>query len=305
VNELGFRLATEGYQLHEFEKNPIGFAQHDRNAGVIVKWEDLKVEGDKITGVPVINLSHPMGQQILDEVENGFRNAASMGYFVFEEWSDAPELKLAGQTGPTITKWWNKECSLVDIPANANALKLFSATGQELALDAIFKNADQKSNIGMEQPIVLTPDAARELKLAGGAHDSAIVNAAIITLAGRANKAEADLKEYQETAKKAEVKALLDVALEGKKVTVELSAQLEKDYANNPAGLKALLQGMGAYVPVTQRIDEAAKKIALKYEGLTWDDMMEKGLAKDCKLEAPEVYASIYKKAFKKDLPQE
>ncbi len=94
VNCYGFRCLTSGYMINEYKKNPIGYNMHLRDNGVVVKWEDLRVDGDKVYGKPVINLSNPRGQQTVDEIENGFLNAASVGHIVIVEMSDAPELKL-------------------------------------------------------------------------------------------------------------------------------------------------------------------------------------------------------------------
>jgi len=300
VNELGFRLLTSGYQMPEFLKNPIGYYMHKRDEGVALKWDDLHVEGDNIVGTPVINLAHSRGQQMIDEVENGFLNAASMGHFVFLEWSTEPSLMLEGQTGPTITKWYNKESSLVDIPGNANAtVQLFDISGNEIKLADLSTGIKFKNNI-ME--IKLSPEAAAELKLAASS-DSAAINAAIIQLGARANKAETDLANLQKESKANEVKALLDAGLEAKKITVALSTQLGKDYAENPTGLKTILDGMGTYTSVTSQIDEAAKKLALKYEGKDWDQLKDSNLMADFKKECPDQYRELYKKTFKKDCP--
>jgi hypothetical protein len=121
VNCYGFRLLTSGYQLPEFLKNPIGYYMHERDKGILVKWENLEIDGDKIIGKPVINLANPRGQQTVDEIESGFLTAASIGHIVVLETSDDPALMLPGQTGSTVTKWYNRECSLVDIPGNFNA----------------------------------------------------------------------------------------------------------------------------------------------------------------------------------------
>ena len=134
LNCYGFRLLTSGYIIDEFKKNPIGYYMHQREKGVAVRWDELTVKGDKVTAKPVINLSGIRGQQIVDEVNNGFLNAASMGHIIVLDSSDAAELMLPGQTGPTITKWYNKECSLVDIPGNSNSLTLHDKHGEVINL---------------------------------------------------------------------------------------------------------------------------------------------------------------------------
>ena len=145
VNIYGFRLLTEGYMLEEFEKNPIGYYMHNRDLGVLVKWEDLQKKGDTVVGYPNINLSHVRGTQTIEEINGGFLNAASVGHIIVIEAVDDPKLKLPGQTGPTITKWYNRECSLVDIPGNENALCLYNLKGEEINLNLFAKSANIKS----------------------------------------------------------------------------------------------------------------------------------------------------------------
>jgi len=80
VNSYGFRLLTSGYLMSEYQKNPIGYYMHkDRDNGVLVKWEDLRKEGDYVWGKPCINLSHERGQRTVDEIESGFLNARIPG----------------------------------------------------------------------------------------------------------------------------------------------------------------------------------------------------------------------------------
>lgn len=125
LNVYGFRLLTSGYQIQEYAKNPIGFYMHNRDLGVLVRWENLRIEGDKVIGQPDINMSNARGAQTCDEILKGFLNAASVGGIVILESSDDPALKLNGQTGPTITKWFNRETSLCDVPGNFGALVLY------------------------------------------------------------------------------------------------------------------------------------------------------------------------------------
>jgi hypothetical protein len=90
LNSYSYRLLTSGYLMDEFKKNPIGYYLHadpdnteyTRKDGVLVKWEDIRKDGDNVYGKPCINLSHPRGQKTVDEIESGFLNAASMGHFV-------------------------------------------------------------------------------------------------------------------------------------------------------------------------------------------------------------------------------
>ncbi|MCW3120686.1 MAG: hypothetical protein JWQ38_178 [Flavipsychrobacter sp.] len=257
VNEYGFRLLTSGYQLASFQKNPIGYYMHRREDGIALKWEDLRVDDDKVIGTPVINLSNGRGEQTCDEAENGFLNAASVGHIVVLEYSTDPELMLPGQTGPTITKWYNKECSLVDIPGNCNALtRLYDA--QENEINLVDLNITSPVIKALQQnTIQLLSDT---LHLEGEHTEQKLVNAVqdLIAKAGCAEQENKLLRNDKQTLQqqidelnsartKFEITALLDRALEDKKVTAELSGKLANDYATNPEGLRSLLAAMPAY----------------------------------------------------------
>ena len=127
VNVYKYRCLTEGLQLDEVIKNPIGYFLHGteefpREKGVLVRWVDFRKESDKVFAKPTINLSHPRAQRTIEEIESGFLNAASVGKIVVLEASDDKSLMLPGQESATVTKWYPREISLVDIPGNFNAL---------------------------------------------------------------------------------------------------------------------------------------------------------------------------------------
>jgi hypothetical protein len=196
VNCYGFRLLTSGYQLADYQRNPIGYYMHDRALGIIVKWDDLRIDGDAVFGKPVINMSHPRALQTVDEIENGFLNAASVGHIVAIEFSDAPELKVPGQDGVTVTKWFNRECSLVDIPGNMNALALFDKNENPLKLSDLKGNSkviEHKNSLygnGEENDVVITVPLLHSLNLPLDTKDISIVRKALANLAN--NNGEAD-----------------------------------------------------------------------------------------------------------------
>jgi hypothetical protein len=280
VNVYGFRLLTSGYQLDAYGKNPIGYYMHQREDGIAVKWENLRVEGDNIVATPVINLSNARGEQTCAEVENGFLNAASVGHIVVLEYSTEPELMLPGQTGPTITKWYNKECSLVDIPGNNNALTaLYDAHENQINLVDI--GAAPATLLGNNQ-LVAIKEISNVLQLADGADVTGVITAiqdlhAKTTLLTTVNTAlqtdnaqlQQQLQDLKEATLKAEVSLLLDRALEDKKITVNLRNRLAADYAGNATALKELLAAMPVYQSVNERLQQARESAQLQW---TWDD---------------------------------
>ena len=309
VNVYGFRLLTSGYQLDAFQKNPIGYYMHRREDGIALKWEGLRIEDDQVIGTPVINLSNTRGEQTCDEAENGFLNAASVGHIVVLEYSTDPELMLPGQTGPTITKWYNKECSLVDIPGNCNALtSLYDAQENEIKL----------MDLGAPLPKLPTPNTTllaalrNVLQLADDTTDK-IVLETIQALADKAGSLEVEnttlrttrqalqlqLDNLNETRTRHEVTALLDRALEDRKITVALRARLAADYATNPDGLKNLIAAMPAYRSIAETL--AAKQTTTD-AAWTWDDYEKNDPTgkklKELRAGDPARYQELFNKKF-------
>lgn len=310
VNEYGFRLLTEGYQIDSFRKNPIGYYMHRRDDGVALKWDDLRVEDDKVIGTPVINLSNVRGGQLFDEAENGFLNAASVGHIVVLEYSTDPEMMLPGQTGPTITKWYNKECSLVDIPGNCNALtKLYDAQENEINLvDLGINNA-----VLNKLPLQLPGELYRVLNLADAADEQAILDA-VNELSSRKLELEAGniklqndktalqqkIDELRAASQHSEVAALLDKAQDENKLTNELKERLATDYATNPEGLKALLDAMPAYQSIVDRLklsNRHQSEQEWKWEDYESNDPAGKKL-EELKAGDPERYKKIFDERF-------
>lgn len=292
VNVYGYRCLTAGFQIDEVKKNPIGFHMHNRDKGVVVRWDDFRIDADKVYAKPVVNLSHPEGQTIADQIEAGFLNAASVGKIVVLEASDSKNLKLPGQTKPTVTKWFSREISLVDIPGNYNALaNLYDKDNNELNL-ADLQNFIIKNNMSN------TLDAAKilaALNLKDG--DEPEVLEAINNLVDKANESdkhksdleakEAELKTFKTESTKKEVEDLIAGGKTAKKLTNELAEKLLKDYAENPSGLKDLIDTLPAQVLVTEQKD------AGKYEGKTFDDLYSSGELETVKNEFPDLYTKL------------
>lgn len=309
VNVYGYRLLTEGLQLSRFEKNPIGFMMHDREGGVVVKWGDFRKEGDKLFGKPTINLSHPKGEEIASQVENGFINAASMGKIVCLAATEDAAMKLEGQTGPTVTEWFPREISFVDIPGNHNALaNLYDINDNELDLaDFIKINTEKTMSKALVTATMLAAmnlsDNASETDIAQKFQDL-VDNAAKVpglekdladkvTALTEKEKELANLKA-ETTAK--EVQDLLDKGLSDKKLTKELSDKLADQYALNPSGLKDLLDVMPAQTVVTENLDDT--KGSEQFQDLSWDELYKADKLETVRKQFPDLYEKKRKEKY-------
>jgi hypothetical protein len=313
VNSYGFRLLTKGYLMDEYKKNPIGYFMHGkaeeypREKGVLVKWDDLRVDGDKVFGKPVINMAHPRAQKTIDEIENGFLNAASVGHLIVLEVSSEESDMLPNQAGPTVTKWFNRECSLVDIPGNFNALALYDKDENPINLADFTKF--KKPKIHTMKKLELTGAQIAALNLKAEANDAEI-SAAFNDLIAKAAKVdglqtelnarttkvtalETEIATLKQTTSDKEVSDLIAKGIEDKKLTVEVGTELKKTYAGKPVELKNLIAAMPVYTSVASALEDDKKKGEKEYQDLaamSGNTLMENGKMTIVKEKYPELY---------------
>ena len=140
VNSYGFRVLTAGIKTDNFKRNPIMLFNHDSMSwgadvynGPIGRWENLNVSGDQLLADAIFDTADPKGLIISNKVQNNFLRATSIGFKILKT-SEAPEDMVPGQTRPTVTECELVEISVVDMPANSNALALYDADNKKIDL---------------------------------------------------------------------------------------------------------------------------------------------------------------------------
>lgn len=303
VNVYGYRLLTSGFQLSQYQKNPIGYYMHRREEGIVLKWEDIAIEDDNVVGYPVINLAHPKGEQLFNEVSNGFLNAASVGHIVVLEHSNYPDLMLPGQTGPTITRWYNKECSLVDIPGNANALTtLYDAQENLLNLSDISTTTllPIGSITAIAQALALPANASPQLvheSVLQLQHNLSAARTLCATQAQQLLELEQQLASIEAKASEAELQTILADATTKGKITQAAAQRLATDYATNIPALKELMATLPVYTPLSAILSTTKQS-----DDWTWDDYVKNdpdGKAlQHLKQNNPDKYKQLYNLRF-------
>ena len=122
VNSYGYVIRTAGIDTTRFAKNPVMFYMHERESGIIGRWENIRIEGARLLADAVFDESDPIGRRVMERVEGGFLRSASIGV------ENVVQEQLNGVQ--TIVKCELKEISIVDIPANGNAVKLYKKDGK-------------------------------------------------------------------------------------------------------------------------------------------------------------------------------
>jgi len=139
LNRYDYRVLTEGIQLDAFKKNPVMLYMHLRDEGspywgnykAIGHWEDIQVDGDELSAIPVFDKVDDLSKEVAAKYEAGTFSAASIGIRILATSANKEHL-VPGQTRETVTECELMEASIVDIPANANAVRLYDRTSSAL-----------------------------------------------------------------------------------------------------------------------------------------------------------------------------
>lgn len=145
LNSHGMRVLTSGIDISRFQSNPIMLYNHLRTAKgwfdevattdsilPIGVWKNITRSAGQLTAEAWVDYEDEFAAKIGDKVKSGVIRAVSIGFKALA-YSDAPEDKVLGQDGETITKAEILEASLVDIPSNPDAL-ILNSMGQRVEL---------------------------------------------------------------------------------------------------------------------------------------------------------------------------
>ena len=311
VNTYGFRMLTSGANLEEFRKNPVLFLNHKDWELPIGRWENIRIEGTRILADAVFDENDEEAIKVMKKVETDFVRMASVGAWPPEEVSDAPELKLPGQTMPTVTRWTVREASVVTIGANHNALVMYDRqTGKQIDLtdatsvvrlmDINIHSNTENMNENLKGVLKLQ-DSATEADIVG-AVKTLIANNDRLSEENRVLKEEkAEQERIRMEAQRAEGVALVDAAVKDGRIDAAgrnaYLALFDKDFES----AKAVLAAIPHRQSVVSQIDAAKGQQQTELADLaskTWDELDRAGRLVELKDKAPELYREKFKARF-------
>lgn len=227
-----------------------------------------------------------------DDSKNKFMNGKD-NWFSAEQ---AIEAKLADEI---------YDADPISLPATATSEKDKWDAFHTLRFAAKF-TTHQKDNSNTMKEIKLSAAAIAALNIGDATDIDNVINE-LVAKAGRVDAAEAartkaenDLAEFKKAGNKEKVAAMLDAAVNEKKITVELKAKFEKQFDGKPDELKEILDAMKPYESITgalnekQKADEAIAK-------MTWDELDKEGKLEALKASNFELFKQKYKDQFNKD----
>lgn len=305
LNSYGTRVLTEGIDTEQYKKNPVLLFMHRRGSikdMPIGRIENLRVEGDILYGTPAFDDDTEEERTIGKKWERGTLRMLSAGLDIVET-SEEPELLVAGQTRPTVTRSKLVEVSVVDIGSNDDALQVsLSRDGKLLTLAAgedseVLPLLKAGGDPGEEPTETNEPNNKKERKnmdktlLALGLAADATEDQAVEAI----NK----LKGDKETLHLARITDAVDTAIKEKRI----SADKKEKYITlgKQSGLDTLNGILADMQPAQKPLDlvkpGTAGGAATVDTKLTWDTATAEQLA-DLKENNREEYVRLYKGYF-------
>jgi HK97 family phage prohead protease len=142
INDRGYRVLVSGINMDRFAKNPVMLKEHDSRI-VIGRWENWKKENNQLKAEPVFDTDDPEGKEIARKVDKNFLRCASIGII---------PMKIEEIDGDYVmTESVLVEASIVSIPSDAGAVRLYNDKLEELSFDQVkinfnFSNNNQNAN---------------------------------------------------------------------------------------------------------------------------------------------------------------
>lgn len=271
---------------------------HKPSGGAWGTAEDLRQVADEVEACETILKDMYVKKTGLsaDEVSAKFLNGK-------DNFFSAAQAKSAGLIDDTY------DGEAVEVEENEDVKALFNKF--QVVLSAKLEGNNKgtfKTNNMKEVSLALWAKLTGALGIVDSANDAAVEKALgkiidkansydTLKVTHEAIKAELETERAKVTTEK--VNGLLDAAVTAKKITVEMKAQLGKDYATNPTGLKTLIDAMKAYEPITDKLKDG--EVPAEYAGKSWDELMEAGKIGEIKANYPDFHKALFKKTFGKE----
>jgi HK97 family phage prohead protease len=280
VNSYGFRVLTTGINTERFEQNPVMLYEH--NTGQLIgRWENIRKEDGKLKADAVFDEEDELAQKVSKRVEKGFLKGASIGF------------NINKAVGDTVTESLLMEASIVTLPGNGNALRLYAdgrlltdAEVKEFALNLKTQITNQNSQITNKMKLNATNLTA--LGINEDATEEQLNSA--VAMAMEENKR---LKAELDKINSEKIEAMLDEAITAGKLKAEQKGQFAKLAAADLEAVKSVIAGLSAAVKPADVI-----KPGEQTEKKTFAELRKNPaeLAK-LKAEQPEEYAKLLKES--------
>jgi HK97 family phage prohead protease len=130
VDRYGDVIEQDGWNLGNFQKNPVFLWGHDSSAPPIGKVSNISVLSNRLIATVQFATAdvYPLADTIFKMYQKGFLNAVSVGFLPIDYEIDMPDEDSASPVGVRFTQVELLEISAVTVPANPEALVVDDAS---------------------------------------------------------------------------------------------------------------------------------------------------------------------------------
>lgn len=290
VNSHGTWVKTSGINLERFKKNPVMLWSHDSAFPPIGKWENIRVEGDKLLADAVFDEGDALAQAFKRKVESGLLKACSIGFYAKKFSSDVADIK-PGQRYETIVEAELIECSLCSIGSNGNAMVLMNAEGERLEMN-------ERGFVALGMKLIVNNNNIKNMS-----EELTQLKADLQAKEDELMKLRA-FKQAQEQAEKERLeearKELIENAINERKINATMKQVWLKLAEDNFEATKLALEAMPSIDSIHPKNPESKSA----FEGKSWKELYKQGKLEEYKAMDFEGFKALYKKEFGVDYRQ-
>lgn len=291
TNDRGWRLSNQGCDLTRYTANPIVLYQHDTER-IVGKASNLRIEGSKLIASVEFDTEDPLAKEVQRKAEKGFLRGVSPGFFISE--------LTYHEDYDSVTAWELLEISIVSIPSNRGAVKLYSREGVPLEREEEVKYLEQlkatmpkPNQTPAQESIQLASEAYQALALDASA-SAAELSQAILTLSAEFTKLKGELSDLRT----AERNALITAAVQDGRIKEADRATYEQLYAQDETLCKRVLSSMSKPQSLGSML-QSTPPAETRFSG-SWDELDKRGELAALRAEDPELFSQKYEERFGK-----
>lgn len=294
LNSQGFRVMTAGIDLEQFKKNPVMLYSHDPEVLPIGRWENVRVDGDKLLADAVFDEHDEFAQKVAKKVADEIVRCCSIGFRVLE-WSEDPALMLPGQRYDTVTKAQLMECSICAIGANQNAMALYDAHGKkvELSDDALVALGFTKVAKPGQEP---GSNNEQQKDMDKKNEEFQQQNS---TLLAENEQLKAEVKQLRDAAAKhhqAHIESVVSGAVADGRIDASEKEKWARLMGADAETAEQVLAAMPKRTSLSALVAPGGGKS--QYDGKSWADLDKAGELSAYKAQNPEGFKALYKQTF-------
>ena len=294
VNDRGYNVLNAGLDRTRYDINPVLLYDHD-TWQLIGRCEGMRVEGSKLIGSFVFDTASQLAAEKLRQIKDGFLRGVSAGFCILH--------MLFDQEHDTVDKWELYEVSVVTLPSNKGAVKLYAQDGRPLSPQEETQHIEQlrsvyttNTNTNMpntqnptQERVTLSAEAMTALGVSQAASSDELSHAVLAM-----SKELTALKTTLETQRVARRDELINQALAAGKITAQQKQVYSDLYDANPQ----LCCDTLAALPARRNIaDQLHTTPTVTVEG-DWDTLDKQGKLATLKAQDPDKFRALFKAKF-------